>query len=182
MTKVRTILLGVIGLLVFIGICTAILGSGSGEGDAQGAAPKATPTPDPTGPCDQDPERQYLTIWAGQLLRMASIVDDMVPLFEEMSEDTSLILDEQWKSDMAFQLEGLSIVSSNLLEQPAPPSLEAMEVHVHELATNLGIASQLYEQTFDELDFVKGDEANKIIASSPAIIEAADAARQLVCG
>ena len=178
MKRTRIILLGAIGLLVFIGVCTALLGSGSGEGDAQGAAPKATPTPDAPGPCDQDSERQYLTIWDGQMLRLSSIVNDMIPLFVEMSEDTSLILDEQWRSNMDFQLEGLSIVSSNLLEQPAPASLEAMEIHVHELATNLGIASRLYEQTFDELDLGKGDEANELIASSPAIMEAADAARQ----
>ena len=181
MTKVRKILLGVIGLLILVGVCTAILGQGADDSAPPAEAPEATPAP-AVGPCARDSERQYLTIWDGQMLRLSSIVNDMLPLFVEMSEDTNLILDEQWRSDMDFQLEGLSIVSSNLLEQTAPPSLEAMEVHVHELATNLGIASRLYEQTFDELDLGKGDEANELIASSPAIIEAADMARQRICG
>ena len=46
MNRMRKILLGAIGLLVLVGVCTAILGQGADDSASPASAPEATPTPD----------------------------------------------------------------------------------------------------------------------------------------
>ena len=65
MNRTRKILLGAIGLLILVGVCTAILGQGADDSAPPAAAPEATPTPDAEEAEDRRKGLHCLSDWDG---------------------------------------------------------------------------------------------------------------------
>jgi len=167
------------------------------SGDA-GATPAATPdseaevlptatitqiavTATPVVECPDAEERAYIGAADTHMTLIGEAWSGLGSLLIDAGADSSLLIDDDWRSEVGLKLDTIDVYAEVLLGIDAPESMIGIERAVHSIAQDSQRAVELFIEGLDPIDAAVIDEATTALLRARATADDIPAMAEAFC-